>query len=284
MDPRQRLEREWKTIEYLIAAICRRRGLLDPADADAFATIVKLKLFENDCEIVRRFRGESRFSTYLGAVIHNTFVDFCVKRMGKWHASAAAERHGAIGVEIERLVHREGCAPDEAIARVQTAHPGVQREELAGILAELRTRPRRLAPLSLDALECDVADDAGADTLVVESDRRKLSGRVAAVVRKFLAALPDHDRLLLQYFFESDMQISQIARTLRVRQKPLYRRRVELLRALRAELAAAGVTAVEIRGLIGHLPEEADFGLRNPQLRPTEIEEEGVTAHPEIPT
>jgi RNA polymerase sigma factor (sigma-70 family) len=283
MNPRRLLEKEWKTVENLIAATCRRRGALEPADADAFATMVKLKLFENDCEIVRRFRGESRFSTYLATIVQNTFGDFCTKRFGKWHASAAAIRRGAIGVELERLVHREGCPPDEAIARMQSAHPGIHRGELTEILSELRARPRRMATVSLDAMSADVPNDSRADILVIENDLRHLSDRVASVVRSFLESLENNDRLLLQLHFESSMDVARIARILRVPSKPLYRRREQLLRDLRKALMAEGITSVEIRDLVGHVAEELDFGLRNAEFSPTDTEE-GVTPHPEIPT
>src|SRR5438874_1527675 len=111
MDPRQRLIQEWNTVERLIAATVRRRGLFG-ADADIFASMVKIRLFEDDCAIVRRFREESKFATYLNVIVQHTFGDFCVKRLGKWHASAAAVRAGGIAIELERMVHRDGCSPD----------------------------------------------------------------------------------------------------------------------------------------------------------------------------
>jgi hypothetical protein len=62
MDPRRLLTEEWKTVERLIAVTCRKRGLSE-ADADLFDSMVKVRLFENDCAIVRNFRGESKFSS-----------------------------------------------------------------------------------------------------------------------------------------------------------------------------------------------------------------------------
>jgi RNA polymerase sigma factor (sigma-70 family) len=261
MDPRRLLAEEWTTVERLIAATCRRRGLTD-ADADIFATLVKIKLFENDCDVVRRFRGESKFSTYLNIIIQRTFGDFCVKRQGKWHASAAATRAGALALELERSIHRDGCPRDEAITRLQTIHPGLRRDDLERIVDSIPARPRRITMVALEPSRVDVADDASADILVVEAERRKLSDRAAAVVRLFLERLEDTDRLLLQMHFESDMHLAQISRALGVPQKPLYRRREQLLRDLGKELKAAGITAAEASDLIGHISEESDFGLK----------------------
>lgn len=282
-DPRRLLAKEWETVERLIAATCRKRGLPD-ADADEFASMVKVKLFENDCEIIRRFRRESKFSTYLNIIVQHTFGDFCTRRLGKWHASAAATRGGPIALELERLVYREGTTPDEAIARLRTAHPGVSHEELTELLAGLPRRQRRPTTVSLEGTLIDLADDRGADVLVMEAERHDLSARAAAVIRPFLERLPVNDRLLLQFHFESDMPLAEISRMLRIEQKPLYRRRGQLLSELQEGLLAAGITAAEIADLIGHIPEETDFGLRKKEeLRPTESED-GVTVPPEIPT
>jgi RNA polymerase sigma factor (sigma-70 family) len=272
MDPRRLLSEEWPAVERLIAATCRRRGV-EGADADEFATMVKVKLLDNDCEIVRRFRGESKFTSYANIIIQRTFGDYCAKRQGKWHASAAATRGGPLAVELERMVYREGCPRDEAFTRLQTLHPELTAHDLEAIFDTIPRRPRRATSVSLDAAPMDIPVECDADLLVVEAERRKLSDRAAAVIRRFLDRLDDKDRLLLQTQFESDMQLSQVSRVLQVPQKPLYRRREQLLRDLRAELKAARITREEVTDLIGHLPEDADFGLRKAEIRPTETED-----------
>jgi RNA polymerase sigma factor (sigma-70 family) len=280
MDPRQLLTDEWKTVERLIAATCRRRGIVG-ADADIFASMVKVKLFENDCEIVRRFRGESKFSTYLNIVVQNTFMDFSVRRVGKWHPSAAATRGGALALELERLIYRDGYSQDEAITRLQTANPAIKREQLLDLVRKLPVRNRRFTTVSMDAMELDPSDSTGADVLVISNERRQLSDRVASVIRDFLRRLAPSDRLMLQFHFESGMQLSQIARILGIEQKPLYRRREQLLRQMKDALAAASITSAEVADLIGNITEDWDIGLRNEELSPSE-DENGPEPHAEF--
>jgi transposase-like protein len=205
-----------------------------------------------------------------------------VKRIGKWHPSAAASRLGPLALALERMIHREGCAPDEAIARLQMANPDLDRATLTDLVARLPSRQQRYSTISIEAVIDEVPGSSHADVLIVDEERRRMTDRVASVVRGFLERLDDNDRLMLQFYFESDMQLSQIARILGVHQKPLYRRRGYLLRDLRKELTEAGITAVEVADLIGHISEESGFGLRNAELRPTDSEE-GVAAHPEVP-
>src|SRR5215510_13971859 len=57
----------YELIERLIAWVCARRGLRS-ADAQDFASKVKLRLVENDYEILGKFEGRSSFQTYLAVV------------------------------------------------------------------------------------------------------------------------------------------------------------------------------------------------------------------------
>jgi len=72
----------------------------------------------------------------------------------------------------------------------------------------------------------------------------------------FLKSLEPQDRLILQFQFEDDMHISDIARRLQVDQKPLYRRREQLFRELRSALEKEGIGADEIHDLLDHPDDE----------------------------
>lgn len=270
MDPRRLLAEEWANVERLITVTCRRRGL-DEADGDEFASMVKVKLFENDCEIVKRFRGDCKFSTYVNVIVQRTFVDLCVKRLGKWHPSAAAERMGAAGLELERMVFRDGCAPEDAIVRVLARYAGLDRRCAEEMLSRIPHRQRRWSSVPIDSVADSLHSDAAADVLALSGDRRRISDRTAAVVREYLRNLEETDRLLLQLHFESDMQLAQIARVLGIEQKPLYRRRNQMLGELRARIESSRISASEVADLFGNLPEDSDFGLRRRDVSPGEI-------------
>src|ERR1044072_4195714 len=77
-NPQAFLAKEWKNVERLIESVCRRRGL-SGADADRFASEVKIGLFKHDYAIIRQFRGQTRCITYLKVVIHRMFTFFMHK-------------------------------------------------------------------------------------------------------------------------------------------------------------------------------------------------------------
>ena len=269
MDSKSRFAEEWETAERLIAATCRKRGLRD-ADAEDFASLVRVKLLEDDCAILRNFRGDSKLSTYLTVIIQRAFVDFCIQQSGKWHASAVAKRLGPAAVTLERLTAWNDYPPAIAISRVLTEYPELTRGEVEAMLAQLPSRQRRRLPVSIETVASSLRDEEEADILVITSERRALSERAAVVIRSFLRAIDESDRLMLQLTFESNMQLSKVARILGTEQKPLYRRRDQLLRDLREAMTQADIRAEDAVDLIGHMSEETDFGLRKQQLVPSE--------------
>jgi RNA polymerase sigma factor (sigma-70 family) len=262
MDPRELLVEQWSTVQRVIDFTCRRYRLCDD-ESEELASWVKVKLFEDDCAIVRQFRGDCKLSSYLGVIVQRTVADLWVKKYGKWHSSAVATRMGSAAVDLERMIWRDNVVPTEAITRVAEMHPDVSRHDLETMLVQLPRRERRRETVPLDEVAELLPATEAADVLVVTHERRHLSEEAARVVRKFLAALEDRDRLMLQMHFESNLQLSQIARMLHVEQKPLYRRREQLLQVLKQELEKRGITADEVADLIGHLPEDVDFGLRD---------------------
>src|SRR5205085_8638364 len=91
MDARALLEANLDLIERVIRFTARRQRL-DETDAEDFASIVKLKLIENDYAVIRKFEGRSNFSTFITVVVQRMLLDYRIHYWGKWHASAEAKR------------------------------------------------------------------------------------------------------------------------------------------------------------------------------------------------
>lgn len=235
------------TIERIIAFTCRQHHV-STADADDFASHVKLKFVENDYAILRKFRADSSIRTYLTVVIQRLFLDFRISAWGKWRPSADAKRHGPTAILLEQLIVRDGYAAGEAFELLRTNHQVSETvDQLDALLARLPIRTKRRFE-SDDSL-ATVAADASADASLDESERRATADRVGAVLRSVMAELPEQDRLILVLRFEDGRAVAEIAKLLRLDQKPLYRRVDGLLRQLGAALEAAGVDAAAVNGL-----------------------------------
>ena len=80
---------------------------------------------------------------------------------------------------------------------------------------------------------------------------RQLAERTERTLGKELAKMAAEDRLLFRMAFEDGFTVADIARTLGLEQKPLYRRLERLLKQLRAALEAVGIDAVAALELVG---------------------------------
>lgn len=246
-------------IERAISAICAHASLRG-ADAEDFASTVKVALLEKDCAILRKWEGRSTFATWITVVIRRMLVDQR-RAAGRFVPSEAARRKGDAAVMLERLVVRDRRGVDEAIDIVRTAMPERSRRELAAIAEALPQRMWRpqLVPIPDDDVELEAATQAneGASAL----DRARRSQIASRVVQKALQSLTAEDRLILRLRFAREQSIADIARALGILQRPLYRRVEAILAVVRRALEAEGLDASLVLDLIGAGGESLDFQL-----------------------
>jgi RNA polymerase sigma factor (sigma-70 family) len=260
MEPRELFEANLAVIERATARVCRDAGL-HGADAEDFASSVKLALLLDDCAILRKFEGRSSFATYITIVIRRLLADQR-RASGRWFASAEAQRRGEAAVALERLLWRDQRSLAESIAIVHALHPEVSTralEEIARALPERAPRPRLVAIGDED--EERFAGPAAADERIDALDRERRAGQASRAVRDAMAAMSAEDRVVLRLRFGKGVTIADIARVLGVAQRPLYRRIEALLGTLRAALERAGIGYPSVADLIGAADERLQFDL-----------------------
>lgn len=249
-------------IDRIIAIVCRRAGVFG-ADAEDFASEAKLALMDDDYAVLRKYEGRASLETFLTVVIRRMYADARTRAKGRWHASAEAERLGPTAVLAETLVVRDGRTLDEALVHIRPVDPGVTRESLEAMLKRLPERARRPRVVHLEGIANAVAGGEAADARALANDRKRISARAGAALRDLLAELPAEDRVILRMRFGSEMSIADIARILRLPQRPLYRRIESLLARLRNALVEAGIDRNTAAELAGSDVANMDFGLTN---------------------
>ena len=245
MNHRELLLANLDLVERLVRFVARKHHL-SSIDTEEFASIVRLKLVEDNFAILRKFEGRSRLSTYLTIVIDRLCHDVSIARWGKWRPSAAARRLGDLAVLLERLIVRDGASFDEAVATLQTNH-GV-----TGTRAELREMflalPVRSARWNGQESPCGGGEGFSGPSHADETEAERISLALSLAV----SVLPGDDRRILKMRFEENLTVVQIAEMLGTDIRALYRRLHGITRVLRASLEARGVTEADIRPLVGH--------------------------------
>jgi RNA polymerase sigma factor for flagellar operon FliA len=261
MNPEEIYLQELRTIER-IAAFVGRRSRLNPDESIEFVQEVRVRLLENDYAIIRKFEGRSSFSTYLTIVIRRLYHQWRVEQWGKWRPSAEAKRIGDKAVTLERLMARDGFTFEEAVKVLTTPSGSCYTvSELESLYVRLPLRNPRPVLVSDDELPEAIAVDGDADDRVECEDRERSARMAARTLDDVIGTFDPEDRLILQMRFWDARKVPDIARTLHIEQKKLYKRLEKLFGVLRRGLERAGVTKSDVGRLLSRGDQEIHVGL-----------------------
>jgi RNA polymerase sigma factor for flagellar operon FliA len=238
-------------IDAAIGQVCRRHRLT-PAEADDFASEVRLHFIERNYEPLRKFEGRSTLRTYLIVVVQHLFLDYRNRLWGKWRPSAEAKRQGAVAILVERLVLRDGWTVDQATEALRTNHGIEPNAALHALFVKLASRAP--APQLVAEREADSVESPGqpADANVLRAEHGFFAKRVQTALDRVRQALTAEERLILKMRFEDAVPVADIARALHLNQKRLYRTIEQLLATLRHGLEAEGIDRDEITALFAN--------------------------------
>jgi RNA polymerase sigma factor (sigma-70 family) len=224
-------------IDRAIESMARR---LRPEEREDFSSWVILRLLENGCAVLRKCRDWDHPKTFLAAVVGNLYRDYLIRERGKYRPSKEAKNLGEPALQLERLMVRDRHTFDEAcqILRINYKVKATPAE-LADLAGRLTLRIGRQMEGD-DALGYLPSSEDTPDQSFVAGQRQALSDEVFCALSRALDALPPEDQALLRYHFEQGWTWAEVARYLRLDQKPLYGRVEKILGSLGQSLAAEG--------------------------------------------
>lgn len=261
MNPETTYLENLETIER-IAAFVAGKGRLNADETVEFVQIVRVRLFENDYAIIRKFEGRSLLRTYLTTVILRLFRQWRVEMWGKWRPSAEARRLGDNAITLERLLTRDGFTLDEAVKILTTREGNAYTVgELEALYIRLPLRTPRPVLVSDDGIPEVAALDADADDRVESRDRECSARSCAAALDAAVAQFDAEDRLILQLRFWKSLKVPEIAKIMGIDQKKIYKRLDKLFAKLRSALETARVSRADVDKLLGRGDQEIRLDL-----------------------
>ena len=258
LDPGTLFLESLQIIEGIAASICRRYTVWGD-DADEFASWARERLVENDYAILSKYRGESELNTYLTVVITRLFHAHAREVKGRWRPSAKAERLGQVAMDLEALVHRDGCTIHEAGERLRSARrTDLSDAQLARLLSQLPGRePLRPVEVGADPLEHAPGLER-ADERVRAAEAERHHERLTAALATVMETLDPEDAAILRMHFADGRKVADVARALNLEQRPLYRRIERLRERLKAELEGGGISREDVLEMIDDPHAETD--------------------------
>ena len=236
-------------IERALKVVCARQRLSVP-DAEDFCSAFRVRLMEGDCAVFTKFQGRSTVQTYLVSVVMHFFQDWRNARWGKWRPSAEARRLGPIAVELETLCVRDDVGFENACEMLCARHQGsLSRADVEAIAARLPPRQKRAFVSDGEVVNLPSAlTSPDAQFLALEAGVE--ARRATAAMCAALGELAVQDRLIVRMLVEDGLSVATISRTLKLRQKPLYRRIHQVLASLRTRLEDQGFSAQHVADLL----------------------------------
>lgn len=235
-------------IQQIISYVASRMGF-SREDAEDFRSEVHIRLMEKDFRVLRKFRGECKFSTFLVTVITNQARDFRIKKWGKWKTSVAARRLGTLATEIEILLYRDGVPLREAIEVLIGKGLAESAEEVESLAERIPPRnPRRFSGESEAASRSAEGPDPQNHLLLKE--RLQRLNEIYQLLRKEVKLLEPSDLLLVRLYFFEGFKISTLAEQFGIEQRRLYTQKERIRRRLARRLGLRGVSEDEVRELL----------------------------------
>jgi RNA polymerase sigma factor (sigma-70 family) len=255
-----------------IAAFAARRARLSAVESEEFVQLVRVRLFEDDYALIRKFEGRSQFTAYLTTVILRLLAQYRVQMWGKWRPSLEAKRLGDPAITLERLIDRDGYTLDEAVRMLTSSTDvGYTVDELRAIYARLPLPREHVTfepvPDAADQDESDTDDDppdvrrrksdslsqavdGGAESSVLRAERRGKAAKIGRILEEATSGLPEEDQTIIRMRFGDGRKVPEIARVLGLDQKKLYRRLDKIFLLFRRALEEQAIDRTEVDAVL----------------------------------
>ncbi len=238
----------------------RRCQHMTEDEFDDFRGDIHLRLLENDCAVLREYRGQAGLVTYLVGVMTNHLRNRRNKLWGKWRPCRASEQAGPHAVLLEQLIVRDGLSHAAARRRLENERGVCLDDAEFDRLVALFVGKNRRHETDPAVLEETAAALPDPEAQMLADENAVHRATLNQVLRQALRRLTKQERLWLRLRYASGLKIKSIAKSMNLTPRSLYSRFEQLNRRLRGSLEAAGFSQKDVIQVI----DEAGYHLNIP--------------------
>jgi RNA polymerase sigma factor (sigma-70 family) len=223
-------------------------------------------LQKDNYRVLKEFKGNSRLTTYITAIISRQAIDSIRKKLGRDREKDRAKELGEIGILIYQRIIKDGYPIADAFNELRESHGFTgTREQLEEMIRKIKGKnpgphlPGTSQPLNGSSVVKNgktinedeyVVPDTKSDpqVILIETQRKR---KMHEIIRTIITDLNGEERLLLRMRFptgedEKPRSVEQVSKVLGITQKAVYKRIDRLLKKCRNTLDREGVSVNEL--------------------------------------
>ena len=198
----------------------------EDAAADCYVHICE-RLADNHFRRLLKFKpeGNASFTTWLRVVTRNLCFDWHRSHFGRHRPFKTLGDLSPVELEIYKLRFAQGASQAETVERVTKTFPAFASQEIVAIEERLQRSlnsrqrwvlsTRHHGRLKATAAIATEEDDVGGSEVADPEPNQETAFATAeqqSQLRKLVASLPPHERLLLQLRFQQELSLDETAR------------------------------------------------------------------------
>ncbi len=237
----------------LIERISMKRFSEDHLAHECYSYILS-QLEKDDCNRIRKFRGESKLTTFLHTVINKLAIDFVRHKFGRKRFPKPVSNLGTFAEHVFDLVCWKEFSYEEAFAIISCngGFPGSYQDFLRktdpirDIPCNKKEKEKTFSGFDIDAVSLEDAevDEANPLELLLENLEDEKRIRAVRVLKAEIQSLSEEDRILFKLRFESDLSYEKASKVLGISVAKVKRRLNKMMIRLKKALLKEGITGL----------------------------------------
>ncbi|MEO5357379.1 MAG: sigma-70 family RNA polymerase sigma factor [Nitrospirae bacterium YQR-1] len=254
MDAEKYLEENLPVIKQAIKSLCAKYDVGGPELQDCTGRVLE-KLIEEDYKKIRAYGGRSSFKTYITTVVRCLIIDIFRETEGRQRVSGSVKAQGKTAEILYKLIIRDGIPIDEATEILSKNYKISITTDEVYKLAETFSKKDRIKIDPIDSYSIDeiAPGNATPESVMEEQRLQTLYSKVMIAVQIITSQLLPEEILMINMRFQDNINVSEIARILKVERAAIDKGLKTIFVKLKEELLKRGISKSGIQEVFEYI-------------------------------